>query len=265
MSGSSDIGGPARLADLGPADWLIRRDVGREDRPSPRVRVRDMIPRGFEAYMKMLHPFTGDMSQVPPNAPILQSLIAGEWPKVDEDYVLQRGTRGRWFERTKVRRVRWAEVAGFLGTQLSPHSGMRDLERGGNYKRALHRFATPNESYLDRELRDALIEGLSAALEPLTKCYLLWEPHVAMETDWDCVDYVLCSCTLAQFSQWEDNPPHQPFPSYLWPADRSWVVFTDLESWYSLLGGPDDLVGRVESDSRIESLRVDEDQQMYEP
>ncbi len=265
MSERSSGGVPVRLIDLSPATWLMIDPASANEGLSRGNRVHNRIPPGFEAHAKVLHPFTGDMSKVPAESPLFRSLQAGAWHEIPEGHVLQKGSRGRWFDLTTARRIRWAEVTEYLGMKLAPQLAMSDFIRKGTHRRLVCRYAIPDESDLDRQLRDALLEVLHAWQDPGANCYMLWAPYVAIHTDWDCLDYVLCTGTLGQLAQWEAVDSHPPFPNYLWPSDRAWVLYVDLDAWYSLLGGSKDLVGRVASDPRIEALPVGEDQEICEP
>ncbi|WP_432562090.1 hypothetical protein [Kineococcus sp. SYSU DK003] len=52
-------------------------------------------------------------------------------------------------------------------------------------------------------------------------------------------------------------PPHGRYrftPSNLWPADRSWMVWTDYDLWASRISGPPDLIDAVEHHPDLDTL-----------
>nr|WP_052478157.1 hypothetical protein [Kibdelosporangium sp. MJ126-NF4]CEL16508.1 hypothetical protein [Kibdelosporangium sp. MJ126-NF4] len=44
-------------------------------------------------------------------------------------------------------------------------------------------------------------------------------------------------------------------PSNLWPADRSWFVYTDWDLWATRISGPPELIAAVTAHSELETTR----------
>ena len=45
-------------------------------------------------------------------------------------------------------------------------------------------------------------------------------------------------------------------PSNIWPADRSWLVYTDFDLWGTKVSGSAHLVERLVADPELETMRL---------
>jgi hypothetical protein len=48
-------------------------------------------------------------------------------------------------------------------------------------------------------------------------------------------------------------------PTHWFPPDRSWLVYSDYDATYTLVGGPVRLIALILQDNRLEALRVSAD------
>jgi hypothetical protein len=248
-------------ADPAEADWWATEWP---DGTPPAVGF--LVPRGFEAYARVLHP---------------------AWLRDDE------GTR-----------VRWSQVAAECGTTLHPEAqwhriaGGRDLDpRGARPAPRLWPGEDPQRGVLERPDLEALVEGLgrhtstpdrtvvgfwvgygtwpgawsdipTARMIPC-ECHVFARPLAEVATlcaEAPAVAYALGTPTGAStvarggrlptpdelFEMWA---PHQwQSPNAWWPDDRAWATSSVMDLDSTLVGGSRALVDDLLADDRLEVL-----------
>lgn len=252
---------------LTPADPAIGGWIGsRLAEFGPRVGA--IVPQGFEAYARILHP---------------AQLDAEEW-------------------------LTWDDVARRAGTTLDAVSawwrvcGARSVHDAHDHA-ALDPLApdlqAPPEGSLPEHLFGVLLELLAAGSDADAPCVsAVWNgwgyagggratfgwgpdgeplrdppapptgPYPAEVLDGPLLslpqrEYYTFACTLAtadgpsRYDVWRtgDGAGWQS-PQLLWPADRSWCVATEVDFDSTLVGGPEHLITAILAEPRLESFRV---------
>lgn len=112
----------------------------------------------------------------------------------------------------------------------------------------------PDEGSLDREQFLRLVEHL-AAVSPRGRdeeCFAYYAYLAAIEFEGDLL-YGGCIGDLASLLESDDL---DGTPSNIWPADRSWLVYTDFDLWGTKVSGSAHLVARLVADPELETMRL---------
>ncbi|MFI0960568.1 hypothetical protein ACH4S8_03960 [Streptomyces sp. NPDC021080] len=112
----------------------------------------------------------------------------------------------------------------------------------------------PAEGGLDRPTWERLIRFLTAHSPQGadTACLAYYNPIITGDFEAKHVRSGRLGDAQALF----DHPDILYTPSNLWPADRSWAVFTDYDLWATKVSGPRPLVEALLADTEIEAVRL---------
>jgi hypothetical protein len=231
--------GPAWSADVSEADWI-------GERLSASATLTSIVPAGFDAYARVLHP-----AQVP--------------------------------EQNGERLVRWTQVAAWSGMPLHRDAQFHSVALPPVRPEAPAPWQSqgPEEGCLylpDAEVLAGLAREWTAM--PRQCWFCVWDGYGWEATTFarpgehsvrlpDPVpttvrsgprvrlphrDYLLYAgpveavTTIAPLSQSAQTP------NLWWPADRAWCVATDIDLPWTYIGGPAGLIERILGDNRIEAL-----------
>jgi hypothetical protein len=223
------------------AEWIAERLA-----PSGTGLVTEVVPGGFEAYARLLHPAKGP---------------------------------GQRWEDT----VRWAEIAAWSGMPLRSDSQFASVALPPHEPQDPAPWdAGPLRGSLDAVDAAALV-GILATHTAAPGCcwFCVWDgygwdnavlftvggsPDVSLKAA-DPVpagvragprvrlpgrDYLLYSGAVDDALAFVDSEGQTP--NLWWPADRSWCVASEIDLAWTYIGGSAELVRRLESESRIEVL-----------
>jgi hypothetical protein len=154
------------------------------------------------------------------------------------------------------RRLRWRELSDRLGAPLTggtwdgyripPSSRWFPI---GSWPETIH---TPSEGSLDAVAGDRLLELLAehSSEGPETICFCFYDilasPHRLERL-------VLTGPLRAVFDAARYSSGPTPTPDNIWPADRSWLLWTNHDLWATRLIGPPALIASVDGDAELES------------
>ena len=205
------------------AQWLLdalEKPWGRS--PSANY-VAAVIPRGFAAYARLLHPAYGE----------------GDG-----------------------REVTWAEVAKHTGKK--PHAQMQwgSIIKSSS-SQPLIDLREPEMGRLPERQASMLVDILSKHTSTPGECYFaLWEgwgdtalaalrQHTAPLQLYD-RSYYLLRGNISEMAN--GLLPNISLPASIWwPADRSWCVATEIDLMWTYIGGAEDCIKEILSDSRLEA------------
>ncbi|CAO5255702.1 hypothetical protein [Frankia sp. AgKG'84/4] len=158
------------------------------------------------------------------------------------------------------RRYRWTEIAEHQGVELTAETRYRDLVAGSE------RWGRPSDGGLDAQETAALARVLSAFTDTAEQAYFcLWDGFNLPET-----------------AAWEDRPmrvgtPHRayhllsgpvsaapilPTPvewrcaSLWWPADRAWLVATEIDGYLTYVGASQAAIDAIRTDHALDAVAV---------
>jgi hypothetical protein len=237
-------------ADVAAADWL-----------RPRLRrfgsaVTAVVPDGFPAYVRILHPARG-----PDDRPLRWADVAA------------------WSGRTMHRLVQFHAIS-----RPSPAARTRPAPWNG---------ANPEDGNLPAELLEVLCATLAQHTGTPTSCWLcLWDgygwlhgsPSVAIMGHRGSIpvppafpaqvldgprvrlpgrDYLLFTGPLSAVPRLGWTNPYGFFfpqsPNLLWPQDHTWCVASEIDLFCTLVAGSTDLAEALVGDPRLEAWRVQPD------
>ncbi|WP_156466234.1 hypothetical protein [Janibacter sp. Soil728] len=277
------------MTDVTCGDWLLERVGGRG-------RVGGVVGTGFEAYTRILHPVpatrvdlsvTGEWGEHPvleesrwtwSQAAARQGLTMHplvQWNRIAD---LDRGvdfadcwqlgqTREGYFD---------LDLLAALTEQLAPATttpedlvagiwnGWGELTGSG---RALYAIEGSRlRAWLTRRqvLREAERQQ-QQSLRPEIRAAAEHGPHL----EWPAREMILCATSCDELSDpsWAEGAglglqpgfPPSISPQLLWPADRSWVVASEIDWDSTIVAGSRSLLDAVLGDDRLEAYEVDED------
>jgi hypothetical protein len=235
------------LADVSAADWL-----------GPRLRrfgsaVAAVVPDGFPAYVRILHPVRG-----PDNRPVRWAEVAA-WSGRTMDRLVQFHAIARptaWMPRDP---APWdgqpppdgnlpADLLGILCATLAEHTSTTDscwccLWDGYGWL-----SGSPSVGILGRR-------G-SLPVPPAFPPKVLDGPRVRLPHR----DYLLFTGPLAAASQLGWVSPGGGFfpqsPNLFWPRDHAWCVASEIDLYCTLIAGSEALAQALVDDPRLEAWRV---------
>lgn len=212
------------VQDTGPATW-VAESLGRY----PWATVGSVVPDGFEAYARILHPAyrtIGTYEQEP---------------------------------------VTWAEVAAMTGRRLHPLAqfsriaGIEDLNGRPEWGQR------PPEGDLPVEVATALCPALAGFTQTADRCWFcVWVgwgdlyalegydeesyPHVEMPGR----EYLLLRGSMDLVSQIGRDGGNDP--SIWWPDDRTWCVATEIDLDSTFVGGTAECIARLMDEPALEVM-----------
>jgi hypothetical protein len=215
-------------ADLSAAAWVAARLMG----PFAGS-VGSVVPAGFEAYARILHPAT-----------------------------TQTGAPARWGT--------VASASGAVEHRLMQfHALVGATSPLEHIKTAAWKGASPNPGDLEPRSLAALLDVLAAHTARPERCFLcLWEGYGWLPQEWLDASasgsrlelphrrYLLFEGPLDAAAELGDWPLPDWFlpqsPNLCWPDDASWCVATEVDLPYTYVGGTRDLVDELLIDVRLE-------------
>lgn len=225
---------------LRPVDWLSGLDRS--------AKVEGIVPTGFESYLRILH--------------------KGHPAEIDGPNHISSPE------------VSWEVVASALGHRLSPETIWAELSGAYGDPASVPGVGTvypPEEGRLDAAGFRALARVLVKATDgPFFAAFWAgWEPVLEDSASARAIrhgdtvsiqgeHYVLYSLESRELADasWMQAPAfgwaegNGLTPNYLWPADGSWCLGTNIDLDSSILGGPAFVLSEVEALPELEALHV---------
>ncbi len=230
---------PALLDDVSPAQWLAKRLRSPEEH-----RVGSVVPQGFAAYARLLHPAT--------------SVVRGG------------------------ENLRWSEVSAWSGATLSSKSSWRDVALPEHSPRSTPPWRAPGPAEGRPATKDVrtLVRHLALETAASDVCYFaVWEGSVAGQSalltergtarevipapepprevvalPWR--NYWLYRGTLGEVTNIAPDRWGAVSANLWWPEDHSWCVASEIDLPWTYLAGTEELVSAVVTDSSLEATRV---------
>lgn len=239
-------------ASVDEAGWIADRlnDWG------PHSNIGVVIPRGFDAYVRVLHPaHTGQPTHRP---------------------------------------VRWTEMAEWSGADLHPDSALEDVALPLDEREGPRPWnSPPRRGSMTKADLDAVVDILRRHTAPASDCWFCiwdgygWDRRVPLtRRRWGLTpkakplpdpvpkqvrsgprvqfphrSYLLYQGRLEDAMAWIDS--QRQSPNLWWPADRSWCVATEIDLPWTYIGGSTGLAADLLSDRRIEAQAAQADDPLH--
>jgi hypothetical protein len=251
-----------QISSIEEIDWI---GVGTAEIPSSPDQqhvslftVASCIPPIFPAYAKIFHAIYEDLSIANRDLTWNQEEIAetsGLPPSTDPvEQLMEKSTLvyGAPEPDAQLRRVSWSVIAERYGLRYTPTLHVGSFNRrflGASWPRYL---VGPMEGCLADDERDALAAALDRELKGGDCYFYFWLLATEkMESD------LLYRGPLREVGQFASGiNTVRLTPTYWFPPDRSWLVHSDYDSTYTLIGGREQLIESVLHTEGLEALRV---------
>jgi hypothetical protein len=256
------------IRDTSPAEWI---------RPLLGVpgRVGGTVPRGYEAYARVFHPAEGDVTWRQVAAAHSATWHAAmQWSALVGESQGEARIGDRFVDAPPQGALDIDTLAGLAGV-LASHTSTPDdafaavwLGWGELNGSAPSVFFASSGGGVDVDV-DAVLAELTEARRTAV------DPQIAeaqaagdVLTHWGGRDYVLLECAVTEFADpaWTEDSGlgwrgsvSGPTPQLLWPADRSWVLATEIDFDSTLIAGGRALIDALLADGRLEIAEVDEE------
>lgn len=227
--------------------------------------VAHCLPSIYPAYAKIFHPIYEDFSVQDDQLTWQEEDKAkdsGPEPKTETERALAEALRGSTLVYGGARpdarlvQVRWAELTRRLGMQFVPTLSAASFTRqfpGGSWPRHL---IGPDEGKLVGSERDALVSVLRSHTDTDRILFRFW---FLATTDWRGSDKVF-EGTLDEADLFPDEGLGvRCTPTHWFPEDRSWLVCSDYDLTFSLVGGSEHMVQQLLDHPALECVRVTSD------
>ena len=226
-----------QLTDLSLFDW-IGGSIDQDSHPeSIWGFVSEYLPVTYAAYCKIFHAIYEDLA-------VKDKSIT--WDEVR--------SKGSLESSDQIERVTWQDLATeyslMFHAEINQDSFALNFPKG-SWPRYL---IAPREGALDEEECPQLV----AALSPFTidqSCYFYYDSN-ARAGDHDTAAS-LYHDELSSVDVLSSEGNYYTTPTYWWPEDKSWTVFTDPQYTFTIVGGPQALIDSILADSALEAVRVE--------
>ncbi|ALG09868.1 hypothetical protein [Kibdelosporangium phytohabitans] len=144
-------------------------------------------------------------------------------------------------------RLRWADLAGRMGFAVGQDRVVPPSNAWFPISSWQVAVQPPTEGSLDETSLRAVLEVLAVQSDP--ECYAFYaavptgdfDTPTLMHGPLDAVPELVTEMAMT--------------PSNLWPADRSWLVYTDWDLWATRVSGPPALIRAIEAHPDLETVR----------
>ena len=240
--------------DAARAEWVRRNCSG------PLWTLHRSIPRGFERYARILHPWW--------------RLAAA----TTEEELAFRRSGGVDHSHLDLTPVRWKDQADKVGAQLTATARWHDFASSDTLSpdKFDELIATgnagiipPTEGELSRDMGEAIFTAVSAFSGEACECICaFWEGSGSLTNiDAPTIDgmaqgeHKLFSATLAEvlkawLSVLDPKGCFAVTPQAIWPLSRDWFLAVPFEQTNSFFGGSTEFVGELLSSDALEALDV---------
>ena len=225
-----------RLTNLSPFNWIAEHTDQSLHQESPWSYVCEYLPVNYPAYCKIFHAIYEDLS-------ITDKAVT--WDEVRP--------KGSSDSSDEVKRVKWQDLAAEYSLEFHPEMNQDSFALNfpkGSWPRYL---IAPREGTLDEEECPGLVHVL-APFSNDQPCYFFYDP-LARSAANDFVG-VLYHGDLDGVDELSSEGDFYTTPTYWWPEDKHWTVFTDPDYTFTIAGGPQELIDAILEDPLLEAVAV---------
>lgn len=217
------------LIDFHPLNWIeanTLKPLSYESDKCEYTTVECVIPRGFQAYCKILHSMyidetVSDKSEL--------------WDTHED------------VEPTLSSRIYWKDISKELGIPLKPE--INGFTFWCHFNKNWPRYlVSPEGGTMDSDSLDQLIE----LLPNHESCYFYY--HLLKSESYHPRLFLGKLSEVNQLIQQDDL---RGTPTYLWSEDNRWCVCTDYDLDFTIVGGTEELIEEICANETLETLRVE--------
>ncbi len=220
-----------KLTDLSPFNW-IGESTDQDSHPeSIWGFVSEYLPVNYAAYCKIFHAIYEDLS------------VADKSKTWDEV-----GLKGDLESSDQIERVTWQDLASRYSLKF--HSEINQDSFALNFPKGSwpRHLIAPLEGTLDEEECSQLVDALAPSTNGQA-CYFYCANAGDSET--------LYQGDLGEVDGLASEGDYYITPTYWWPEDKSWTVFTDPQYTFTIVGGTQALIESILAEPILEAVRVE--------
>jgi len=238
-----------KLTDLSPLNWISESTDQGLHPESPWSYLSEFLPSNFEAYCKIFHTIYEDLSVT--DRSITWDEADRRRGNTNSKGVLISGDPGETFEG---QRITWQSLASVYGLEYHPEITQDSFTENfpnGSWPKYL---IAPEEGTLDEDECSKVVE----VLESFTKgqpCYFFYN-LLAQRSSSDSAG-TLSTCNLSDVDALSGEKEYYLTPTYWWPEDKSWTVFTDFDYAFTLVGGSQEIIDSILNNEHLEAVAVE--------
>lgn len=239
------------LCPTGQFDWIRtgrQESVPRENPNWRGIFVSNLLPPGFEAYVKILHRIDAKYGNID-NPLSDREIVLLKIPACTELRSFVQNLRGQG----QGSRVRWRSLARLLNVPFEPeicHEWFRaSLKNPECWPRFL--WGPADGTLTAEELAEVL-----SILKPFTgnqDCFFRFSEIEFIGTN---IPIAFCG-TLDELLGFLSDGKYQFTPEYWWPAGHSWCLCTDYDLMFTIVAGPRSLISALSDNPTLEILKVE--------
>ncbi len=249
-----------QLTSLSEVEWIV--EGVRQKTPENNYTVAHCIPPIFPSYAKIFHPISED-SAVQSDTLTWQEDAQNFTPqpgipKSPATHVVQefieRSTLvyGGARPNSRLVRIRWAQLAWRLGLPFTVTLSSWSFTRRFPGRSWPKRLIGPKEGSLEGPERDALVSVLHRHTKVDCCFFHVW---LLATNEWR--EDLLFEGGLRDASLFPEGVPRvHCTPTHWFPEDRSWLVCTDYDLTFTLVGGSESLVRDLVTNPVLECVLV---------
>lgn len=220
-----------KLSGLKEYEWIREETVEMLSGKQQGTRVENFLPNRFTHYCKMIHPLYRD-------------------PQIQDEHLLWSACTPKQAEAIQLgERVRFAALAKKDEVDCSNDLAAASLMQKVN---VVPRYLiTGDEGEIEPDSLNALVQVLHQFSEK-ESCYFWYE---GLKTE----DYAaaLFYGKLNEVAELSTHAGLHGTPTYWWPADKAWCVYTDTDLDFSVIAGGHELIEALLADDFLECLVCD--------
>ena len=226
-----------QLADLSPFNW-IGESTDQDSHPeSIWGFVSEYLPVNYAAYCKVFHAIYQDLA-------VTDKSIT--WDEVR--------SKGNADSSEQVERVSWQDLA--TEYSLKFHAEINQDSFALNFPKGSwpRHLIAPREGTLDEEECTQLVAVLSLFTIDQS-CHFYYDSIVRTTDDGNVG--TLYQGELTGVDELSGASDYYTTPTYWWPEDKSWTVFTDPQYTFTIVGGTQALIDSILAEPILEAVRVE--------
>jgi hypothetical protein len=242
------------LTNLLPFDWIrasIRTPKSSEDKDWEGNFLSDCLPGCFEAYCNIFHPIFVDLTIKDENQTWDTAekenieRIRGDLKEILSHAVITRGTEN---DLLISRRILWKDLFKKFDLKFHPEVNAESLTRVFPGKSWPRHLVGPIEGSLDEMSLSTIVRILMKNSES-QNCFYYFD---LMKTS-DLKEHLYAG-SLSDLKEPLGDAHLRETPTYVWPEDKEWCLFTDHDLTSTFLGGTDRIVNEVLNSEVLEAL-----------
>lgn len=228
-----------KISNISEIDWY---PTIKDNQIYKGIFLQDLFPADFEKYCKILNPF-----YISPN---YKKLKRKKWnmKKLIEEFLGEAGEHVDAIINYKT--TDYKHICKLLKIEYRSNisSDIISVKRRNNQPKW---FLFPDEGTIANEIINDLTEILKNHTDK-SSCYFFYTSY-AIDTMHD----TIFNGTLQEFPNTYEIG-QSGTPTYVWPEDKKWCIYTNYDTDFSIIGGTKELINNILNNKKLETFELSE-------